>query len=115
MLLNARQCRYHEAWIQVFKSAIKQAAESIRYKKGETINSSIECILEWDSLDSMSALHQAIHEEKFSALHNSCTSCGHCPASSGVYPTPSRHVEDAARTCRDGIKEIPPFSQFLKS
>jgi len=115
MLLNTRQCRYHEAWIQVFKSAIKQVAQSIRYslRKGETINSSIECILEWESLDSMSALHQAIHEEKFSGPHNSCTSCGHCPESSGVHT--SRYVEEAARICRDGIKEIPPFSQFLRS
>ena len=113
MLLNARQCRYHEAWIQVFKSAIKQVAHSIKPRKGETINGSIGCILEWESLDSMSAPHQAIHEEKFSGPHNSCTSCGHCPESSGVHT--SRYVEEAARICRDGIKEIPPFSQILKS
>ncbi|CAA7269260.1 unnamed protein product [Cyclocybe aegerita] len=115
--------RYHEAWRQIFQSAIQRINE--KYCGGNPNNcysggsdrcrtmASIAWILQLEKITSLSELKRNLHmEANDGTAEHHCNKCT-CPRKWEAGTDQKR--TEAATMIRDGIMALRPFNEFLKN
>jgi hypothetical protein len=94
-LIVGCQCRYYQAWNNVFRETLQSSATSASSSghRSKNLHFVISRILEWEALDDVTALQDTLNQVAGSSL--------------GMDPS---DIQQAANTCLQKIQAMPPFS-----